>query len=70
MCRLGVICRLVKPPIKKGPQGGTYQPEPKTEQKKRYLLEDKKVQTGPSGGKFQRYKTKGKEKKRYLLHKK
>jgi hypothetical protein len=62
------MCRLVKPPIKKGPQGGEYQPYARS--KKRYLL-DKKVQTGPEGGKFQTYKDKrGKTDKRYLLHKK
>ena len=71
MCRLGECADLPKPPIKKGPQGGKYQPAPRTKQKKRYLLEDKKVQTGPQGGKYQEYRDKkGHKERRYLLHKK
>jgi hypothetical protein len=61
---------MPKPPIKKGPQGGRFQPEPKADAKKRYLLEDKKIKTGPQGGKYQEYRDKkGRAEKRYLLHK-
>lgn len=60
---------LTNPPIKKGPQGGRYQPEGRKD--KRYLLEGKPIKTGPQGGKFQVYKDRhGHTAHRHLLHKK
>jgi hypothetical protein len=53
---------VMKHPIKKGPDGGKFQHGKGYD---RYLLDgDRKVITGPQGGKFQRY---GRNKKRYLL---
>lgn len=52
---------MVNHPIKKGPQDGRFQV---SHGDKRYLLEAKKVCTGPEGGHFQKYDG---TKKRYTL---
>ena len=62
--QIAICAGMPQHPIKKGPEGGRFQPEPHTHAKKRYLLEDKKIRTGPEGGKFQAYDG---NKKRYLL---